>query len=115
MLSIRSARLNRGWTLADLARAAGVSVPSVRQAEERDLAGSITLANRARYLAAMGLSDAIATVNLPSSEVEALWDDTMSGAAEVAQNMAFERQPVSSVDMEQIAIRSFAKRVGQRA
>lgn len=108
MLTIRSARLNRGMSLTELAQAVGVSVASVRQAEQRDEAGTITIANRARYLSAMGLADAIVTVEGTPEQVESEWEATMENVASINESMAFEGQPVPAVPTERSAMRAFA-------
>lgn len=108
MLTIRAARLNRGLSLTDLAHAVGVSIASVRQAEERDEAGTITIANRARYLSAMGLADAIVTVESTPEQVEAEWEATMDTVSTINESMAFEGQPVAALPTERSAMRAFA-------
>lgn len=111
MLSLRAARLNRDLTLADVADRLGVSTSSVAEAERRDAAGTITLASRARYLAAMGLTDTTLTVTQDPESVQSIWYDSVDGAAQVQAAMAMENQPISPADAEQIAVRTFGERI----
>lgn len=100
MLTIRSAHQNRGMSLTQLAHAVGVSVVSVRQTEERDAAGTITRANRARYLSAIGLADAILTVEGTPAEVQAEWETAIDTTTTINESMAFEGQPVAALPTE---------------